>query len=140
MKEIIYHDATWIIIKNKSHQVLFLKRKSSWFWTIPWWKTEEWENSLKCAIRELREETGINNLELDFYTYTSSYTNGKHWKETTYIWYINNENDVKNMEKEIFDEIKFFDLNNLPNIDQIEKYDHDIIMMLKWEKKRNLNN
>jgi ADP-ribose pyrophosphatase YjhB (NUDIX family) len=132
-----YKNSTWIIIKNKLWEVLFLKRKSNWLWSFAWWKTEEWEDSLECAKRELAEETGIKNIDLDFYTYTISFTNWIYWKETSYIWYIDNNNVAKNLETDVFSELRFFNINKIPDLSEIETYDHDLIAMLKWKMERN---
>lgn len=83
-----YKNSTWIIIKNNKWEILFLKRKSNWLWTLPWWKTDEWESSIDCAYRELKEEAWIKNVELKLFSCTTSFTNNQYWKETTYIWKI----------------------------------------------------
>ncbi len=137
MNDIKYKKSTWILILNELWELLFLKRKSNWLWTTPGGKTDEWECSFDCAVRELKEETWIKNVELKFYTYTTSFTNWIHWQETSYIWYINDETEIKNAEEDIYSEIRFFDLNELPDFKEIEWYDYDLIMMLRWEMKRN---
>lgn len=136
MKNKTYKHASAVIIKNKVWDILFLKRKSNWLWTIPWWKLEEWENSIKCAKRELKEETWIENIELDFFSHTISYTNWIYWKETTYIWEVDNISKIKNIETDIFTEIRFMNINKLPKLSEIEEYDHIIVDMLKWIKER----
>lgn len=136
MKDKTYKQSSAVIIKNKVWDILFLKRKSNWLWTIPWWKLEEWENSIKCAKRELKEETGIENIELDFFSHTISFTNWIYWKETTYIWEVESISKIENIEKDIFSEIRFMNINKLPKLSEIEEYDHIIIDMLKWIKER----
>ena len=50
-----YKESTWIIIKNSNDEILFLKRKSNWLWTMPWWKVEKWESIIDWFdIEELR--------------------------------------------------------------------------------------
>jgi 8-oxo-dGTP pyrophosphatase MutT (NUDIX family) len=138
MNKISYREATWIIVRNKKWEILFLKRISNRLLTIPWWKKEANETSIECAYRELEEETGIKEISLELYTYTISFTNDIYWKETTYIWEVENDIKLINKESEIFSEMKFFNLNDLPDKKFIEKYDHIIIDQLKWLVARNL--
>jgi len=105
---------------------------------MPWGKTDEWESSSDCAIRELKEETWIENIELEFYTYKTSFSNWIHWQETSYIWYVNDKTKIINLEENIFSKIKFFGLDELPDFKEIEVYAHDLIRMLKWEMERNM--
>lgn len=126
----------WIIVKNNEWKILFMKRKSNWLWTIPWWKVEHWEDVLQSAYRELREETWIDNIKLDFFTYSISYTNWIYWKESTFIWWVDSNYKEKILEEENFSEIKFFDLDEINDYSGFEKYDYIILDMLKWKQKR----
>ena len=134
-----YHKSTWIIIQNKNKEILFLKRKSNWLWTLPWWKIEDWESDLDCAYRELEEETWITGIPLQIYSYNTSFTNNKHWLEAIYIWYIEDDTIIRNNEINIFEKIQFFHLENIPDLEAIEQYDHIIIEQLKGNIDRKLD-
>lgn len=137
MDEIKYKKSSWVIVKNESWKFLMLKKRDTWIWSFTWWKAEEGETHLECAIRELKEEAWIENVELDFFTYSTSLTKGTQWKECTYIANINNETIHRNNEPHLFSDMKFFSLDEMPNFKFIEWYDHDLIRMLRWEKEVN---
>ncbi len=55
--------AWWIIIRDK--KVLLTKRSSytqafPWYWTLPSWRWEEDETAEQVAIREVKEEIGLD--------------------------------------------------------------------------------
>lgn len=139
MNTIHYKYSSSIVIKNKKWEILLLKKRATSKWTIPWWKQESGENNITCALRELAEETWLDNIPLELYTYTTNYTNWSHRKDSTFIWYIHDEHTPENLEPSIFEEINFFNLATLPELDKIEAFDHEIIAMLRWEKERNTN-
>lgn len=56
--------SSWIIIDNKK-RILLTKRSNytkafPWFWTIPWWRWNEWENPEQVVIREIKEEIWLD--------------------------------------------------------------------------------
>ena len=134
-----YKKGTWIIIKNTNNEILFLKKRSNWLWTLPWWKIENWESNIDWAYRELKEETWIKDVKLRLFSCTRSFTNNQYWLETTYIWYVENNVEVLNKEIDIFEWYEFFKLDQLPDLEEIEKYDHVIIGQLKGEVEIKIN-
>lgn len=71
-------DAAGGLVINANNSVLLIKRLEKW--DLPKGKKEKNENTAKCAIREVEEECGINNLEIV-----------KKLKPTFHIYFLNNE-------------------------------------------------
>lgn len=139
MSEVNYNNSTWILILNENNELLLLKKIKNWLWTCPWGKFEKWEDAKLCAIRELEEETWINNINLEFFTYSTCINNWQKWFETMFIWYLNENSKINISEHHNFSEYRFFDLNNIPNYEIIENYSCNLIKILKWEKEKILD-
>jgi len=128
-----------VILKDKADKILFLKKKSSWLWTIPWWKVESWEDFLTWALRELKEEAWIEKITLDFFSHSISFSKWIYWKEATFIWVMEEHHKVKVTEKDIFSDIVYFHIDEIDSYDDFEPYDYIILDMLKWKKDRYLS-
>lgn len=59
------HPAARIIVENEHGQVLFIERKDNGLLGLPAGGLEENETIEDCIIREVREETGLELLELE---------------------------------------------------------------------------
>lgn len=106
-----------IIIKNE--KILLLKRKNTpwmnWYWWLPWWRLDLWESMIKWAIRELKEEIWINVLDLDISYKSIIQHKNNRWERIYFIIKVDKFFwEVKNMEKDKCEEVKWFSLNNLP--------------------------
>lgn len=93
------------IVQNDKKEILFIYRLDKW--DLPKGKVEEGENSEECAIREVEEETGVNNLELKnkigetYHTYNAF---GKHFLKISNWYYMictNGQNLVPQTEENI---------------------------------------
>ncbi len=75
------------VVQNDKKENLFIYRLDKW--DLPKGKLEKGENLEECAIREVEEETGVNNLTLKkkigetYHTYNAF---GKHFLKTSH-WY-----------------------------------------------------
>ncbi|MBN2615517.1 MAG: NUDIX domain-containing protein [Bacteroidales bacterium] len=69
------------VVRNKQHNVLFIKRWERW--DLPKGKKEKKETLPECALREVEEETGVKKLHI-VRALSSSY----HIFETTDQWYL----------------------------------------------------
>ena len=58
------HPAARIIVENEQEQILVIKRVDNGKWGIPAGGLEEKESIEECIIREVKEETGLEILEL----------------------------------------------------------------------------
>lgn len=74
--------------KNSLAEILLIKRNG--FWDLPKGKVENGESIEEAAIREVQEETGVNNISIRSYlceTYHEYVQKGKLYGKTTY-WYL----------------------------------------------------
>ncbi len=78
------------LVKNKSGEILLIFRRGKW--DLPKGKIDEGETLEECAIREVREETGIQKLKIiskiniTYHTYIEF---GKHILKESH-WYLMN--------------------------------------------------
>jgi 8-oxo-dGTP pyrophosphatase MutT (NUDIX family) len=122
------------LVLNEKKQVLFIFRRG--FWDLPKGKLEEGEKIEECAVREVQEETGIQQVELKKFLLTTFHTykeSGKHILKESY-WYqmkSSSSEQLKPQTEEEIHEIKWVSakdfnqvLNNtFPSIkDVIEKF------------------
>ncbi len=77
------------VVQNDKKEILFIYRLDKW--DLPKGKLEKGENLEECAIREVEEETGVNNLTLKkkigetYHTYNAF---GKHFLKTSHWYHI----------------------------------------------------
>lgn len=76
------------LIQNESAELLFMLRRGKW--DLPKGKLDEKESLEACALREVREETGLDQIRLEkplqvtYHTYDES---GKHFLKETH-WFM----------------------------------------------------
>jgi 8-oxo-dGTP pyrophosphatase MutT (NUDIX family) len=77
------------IVMNPKQEILWIFRRG--FWDLPKGKLDLGETIPQCALREVQEETGINNIQLNelititYHDYFDKYLNTQVTKETH--WY-----------------------------------------------------
>lgn len=59
-----YRISAKAIILNEKGEFLLCK-ENTWFWDLPWWWLDHWENPHNCIIRELKEEMGLDVIEIE---------------------------------------------------------------------------
>lgn len=87
-------DAAGGIVSNKEEDVLIIRRHGKW--DLPKGKLEQNERVEEAALREVKEECGIENLVLDKKIATSYHTytiNGKRFMKRTF-WYAMKSDDT----------------------------------------------
>lgn len=93
------------LVRNESGQLLFIFRKGKW--DLPKGKLERGERPEICAVREVREETGLNSAEVQQHLITTYHTyeeSGKHFlKETE--WYLMQSPNQDNLEPQTVEQI-----------------------------------
>ena len=118
--------ATTLVFNNRKELLLNLRTDTN-TWGIPGGSMELYETIEETAIRELKEETGISVDELELVTilsgkeYYFKYPNGDKmctvivlFKVLSYVGEINvSDNESK--------QLKFFSLDNLPNMESRAK-------------------
>lgn len=79
-KDKIIIEAAGGLVFNEKNEILMIFRKG--YWDLPKGKLDEGETLEACAVREVQEETGLNNIKLcEFLT-------------TTYHTYLLNEQSI----------------------------------------------
>lgn len=129
----IFMPSACVLILNSQGQLLLQKRADNHFWGYPGGALELGESFEECAKREALEETGLECLDLRYFTHSSG-------KEMHYIY--PNQDEVyiaeivflctkyqgnMKVQKSEAEEQRFFDLDDLPsnispmNINVIQK-------------------
>lgn len=104
------------ILIEKDGKILMGKRKTSHgegTWCLPGGHVEFGEKLIDAAIRETKEETGLEVSNLEIISVTDDIAYGKHYVTIAFkALLINGEPILKQDEK--FLELSWFDVNNLP--------------------------
>ncbi|MCW3113781.1 MAG: hypothetical protein JWR18_2177 [Segetibacter sp.] len=122
------------IVSNEENKILFQFRRGKW--DLPKGKLEEGETIEDCAVREVEEETGLQNIQLgELLGVTNHFykENGKDLEKETHWFTMSVSGDqalVPQLEEDITelkwvskDEIKDYLKNSFKNIEEIvEKY------------------
>ncbi|MEY2800185.1 MAG: hypothetical protein RI934_1173 [Bacteroidota bacterium] len=83
------------LIRNNKNEYLFIYRRGKW--DLPKGKLDEGENFETAAIREVKEECGINQIELGelFHISYHIYEENKEWILKQTNWYLMKSEDVE---------------------------------------------
>lgn len=115
------------LVFNAKKEILLNLRSDTNTWGIPGGSMELYETIEETAIRELKEETGINAEELELVTvlsgkeYYFEYPNGDKMCTVIILFKVlNYTGDIKVSDNES-KELKFFSLENLPNMESRAK-------------------
>ena len=113
----------WVLVVNKKHEVLLLKRTDKWNswchweWTRPWWGIEFWETVEEALKREVLEEIWVDIELFGNISYIDDIRK-ENWIQYHWIWFACFWKilswELKNLEPEKHSEIKWFSLDNLP--------------------------
>ena len=132
-KHLPFRKGVGIVVLNKENKVFVAKRLDNPknYWQMPQGGVDEGEKNYDAAIRELKEETSIENVKLlkeiegNISYELPDYLLGIIWKGRykgqTQKWYIvrfdgkDNEIDIKTKKPEFF-EWKWIDVNDLTNV------------------------
>ncbi len=114
--EFVIIEAAGGLIKNKEGQFLFIYRHDKW--DLPKGKLDEGEKPDAAALRECREECGIQQIELkEFLTHTYHvYFYKNNWALKKTHWYLM-ESEEKNLTpqlEESITEVVWKNLNEIP--------------------------
>ncbi|MCX7719942.1 MAG: glycosyltransferase [Dictyoglomus thermophilum] len=133
------------VIINKRSKEIFLLKKKNGNWVLPKGHVEEGENPEETAIREVKEETGLNVKIIDYIgkTYYFAPATEKHpEEEKTVIWFLmETEEEHIKVEEDTFLEGRFFNFReayNFLTFDQereILRRAYDLYLIRNKEKK-----
>jgi len=101
------------VILVKDSKILLVLRKGRNEWSIPRGKVEMFEKMEDAAVRETKEELGVDIKVLKILDNVETFDNNVHYISIPIIGEIIS-GEPKNMEEEVHSEIRWFDLNSLP--------------------------
>ena len=136
-KFVLLQDGAVAIIENEKGEILLQKRSDNDLWGIPGGCQELGESFEETIIREIKEETNLDieakDLKLiDIVSGKSrmrKYPNGDVVINNTPLYYINKYSGKLKCDEES-KEMKFFDINNLPQ----NQHDADLIdRYIRWK-------
>jgi ADP-ribose pyrophosphatase YjhB (NUDIX family) len=107
------------LVNNKNDEILAIKRLGKW--DLPKGKLEKGENPGETAVREVREECGLNKIQLQEFFYTTYHIyrlKNKQVLKKTYWFKMLNEvtETLIPQTKENISEVKWLRMNNLNTI------------------------
>lgn len=118
--------ATTLVFNNKNELLLNLRSDTN-TWGIPGGSKELNETLEECAIRELKEETNINVNDLELITvlsgkeYYFKYPNEDELDCVIALYKVSNYEGKLNINDKESKELKFFSLDNLPELESRAK-------------------
>jgi len=135
-----YYWAVFWIIKNDKWEILFQRRKNTWFadwlFQLPSWHME-WDELFKEAfIREMKEEINIDVNDNDVDVKHISHRIWKNNRVYFDVYLIVNKYswEIINNEPDKCSELKFINLDNY-NKDEMIWFDLDVIKLIKeWKQ------
>lgn len=105
------------LVRNENNELLMIFRKGHW--DLPKGKMDEGETPEQCALREVEEETGVENIELG--TLISStlhrYTENEEEIEKETFWYrmkVSGRQNLTPQTEENITDIRWVNNNALP--------------------------
>ncbi len=134
--------ATVAIIND--NRILMLKRMDNGKWTLPGGTMELNESLVDCAIREVKEETGLSISVTDVIgTYTDpeiriEYSDGEVRREFTVVYYGNAEGDNVKLDNEssAYEWISLDDIREYPMAESQRRRIEDVLVFCKTGQKR----
>ena len=116
------------LVVNENGDLLFIHRRGKW--DLPKGKVDPGESAESCAVREVKEETGLKSLSLQRHLLTSYHTyeeSGKHYlKETE--WYLMNSPLQDNLEPQTSEQIT--EASWVPT-QKLSKYTNNTFLLIK---------
>ena len=135
---------TALLMMRKENKVLLMRRYNTGYedgkYCFPGGHVEKAEEIKKAAIREAKEEIGVDIKEEKIKVI---HVLNRKVKDNAYIDFILECNEwngeIKIMEEDKADELKWFDINNLPNnilpfMNKVFKNNSDFYISYGWEE------
>ncbi|WBW97453.1 NUDIX hydrolase [Oceanirhabdus sp. W0125-5] len=136
-KRAIFMPAAGAAIINENNEILLQRRTDNKCWGIPGGSMELGETFEETAVREVKEETGLDVNRLELFNIFSGedlhyvYPNGDEVYITTAVFLCNDySGDLRRDEEESL-ELRFFKLNDIPVESDLNPPDRVIISKLK---------
>ena len=142
----IIHPAARIIIENEVGQILFIKRKDNGKLGIPAGAFEENETIEECIIRETKEETGLELLEVQLIglssapkNETAEYPNGDQVQYFTCEFYANQFKGKIRIDKKEVEIAEFMNFENYKNLPENEMRTFESLIYFKKNGKARMS-
>lgn len=105
LQQFLVIEAAGGIVQNSSNSYLMIKRFG--LWDFPKGKIEKGEQIKEAALREVQEETGVNNLEVlkELPTVFHIYRHGRKWIVKKTFWFLMQTNFTGKLEPQTEEEI-----------------------------------
>ena len=137
--------AAAVAILNEEREILLLKRKDNQKWTMPGGTMEFGESLTDCALREVKEESGLSVTIKDIIgTYTDpniriAYSDGEVRQEFTIVYYgeTQSQDVILDSESSLFQWVPIEHVHEVPMADSQKKRISDVIEYLN-NGRRNL--
>ncbi len=102
-------------LKDNKEQILLIKHANSGHWSFPKGHVEAGETEVATALREIKEETGINvSIDTRFREVVTYSPKKDVLKDVVYFFATSEEYETFNQEEEVSD-IKWVDLSSVVN-------------------------
>lgn len=118
-KKFVLIKAAGGLIHTKEDDLLLIFRRGKW--DLPKGKLDDGEDLETCAVREVNEETGLNNVKIEkplSVTYHTYHEDGKHILKESY-WFLMNAKRQTNLSPQLEEDI---DKCEWVPIDQLSTY------------------
>ncbi|MDA3840784.1 MAG: NUDIX hydrolase [Patescibacteria group bacterium] len=130
---------THLVILNEKKEMLILRRSLEedvlpGYWDVPGGTLKDGEDPREGALRETREEAGINIDDLSLFYHTSNVDVGKNkqFVRMIFIGSYSNNDVILNPEEHI--DYEWVDINNIDKEKELVDYLYDIINILKEKR------
>jgi ADP-ribose pyrophosphatase YjhB (NUDIX family) len=118
-KKLVLIKAAGGLVHSKDDKLLLIFRRGKW--DLPKGKLDDNEEIKACAVREIKEETGLINVEIEkllSITYHTYHQEGKHFLKESH-WYLMRADEQNNLTPQLEEDIEKCEW--VP-IDQIASY------------------
>ena len=119
---VIYRD------KGSTRQILLIRHKNSIYWTFPKGHMERGENEHQTALREIKEETGLDVVFLNGFRESLQY-NPKPNVDKEVVYFLAKSKTSENVHSDVIisndvviDEAKWVDIEKVPQILSFQNY------------------
>lgn len=118
---------TGLILKNQENKILLQLRTDTLTWGLPGGSMELGESFEQVAKRELKEETGLQIIELEFLDILSGketyreYPNGDALYDITAIYLVTQYSGNLKIDEKETKQLEYFDLEKLPALTSMTK-------------------
>jgi 8-oxo-dGTP pyrophosphatase MutT (NUDIX family) len=127
-KKLVWIQAAGGLVHTEANDILLIFRRGKW--DLPKGKLDEGENLESCAVREVAEETGLSDLEIEqplCTTYHTYHEFGKHILKESH-WYLMKTPNKVNLTPQFEEDIQKCEWVNVEHLDHYLQNTHSSIL------------